>query len=365
MGYGGTGPRDLATGSTRGVGFGAGSNLPERELAHRGDKPLTGTVGTGRAVGGDLEERMLRDRETVPGQTQPHSTTGQTHYGRDAALGGAGAAGVAEYEHHKHRDDPSHLSKEAEKEQKHHDKLLAKEEKREEKAERKYEKEVEKDEKHHEKKSGGGLLGFLHRDKKDKHHDDVDETSKTHHGHHGKEAAGVAAVGGAAAYEEDKHHHERNRLHKDPPPGYTNTPYADAPKGGYASQVTGGTGTTALAQGTPLPGGSHISSAGNTLDPAVANTGDTQVPGGAHAYGIGSDHTEGNTSGYASQVTGGTGTTQLAGLSDEVTDPSQRSVGGSGYGQSSLERETVDTDPSNRLHDPARMGYSGTGSRNL
>ena len=57
--------------------------------------------------------------------------------------------------------------------------------------------------------------------------------------------------------------------------------YAEPPKKGYASQVTGGesssvgqctlltvegTGTTALAQGEPEPTGSHSTSAGNIMD---------------------------------------------------------------------------------------------------
>ena len=46
------------------------------------------------------------------------------------------------------------------------------------------------------------------------------------------------------------------------------TPYEAAPTSGYASEVTGGTGTTALAQGESVPSGSHLSALGNKLDPA-------------------------------------------------------------------------------------------------
>ena len=46
------------------------------------------------------------------------------------------------------------------------------------------------------------------------------------------------------------------------------TSYAAAPTSGYASEVTGGTGTTALAQGDSVPSGSHLSGLGNKLDPA-------------------------------------------------------------------------------------------------
>ena len=59
---------------------------------------------------------------------------------------------------------------------------------------------------------------------------------------------------------------------KDPPtsllPTAGNTAYAEPPKSGYAAQVTGGTGTTALAQGDDFSRGSHISAIGNKLDPA-------------------------------------------------------------------------------------------------
>ena len=47
-----------------------------------------------------------------------------------------------------------------------------------------------------------------------------------------------------------------------------NTEYAEAPTTGYASEVTGGTGTTALAQGDSVQRGSHLSGALNKLDPA-------------------------------------------------------------------------------------------------
>lgn len=42
--------------------------------------------------------------------------------------------------------------------------------------------------------------------------------------------------------------------------------YAEAPTKGYASQVTGGTGTTALAQGGSGPSGSHITALGNVFE---------------------------------------------------------------------------------------------------
>ena len=91
-----------------------------------------------------------------------------------------------------------------------------------------------KDEAGHEGKKHGGILGFLHHDKDSK--------------------SDPSAGAGSTAYESEKHDHERNRLHKDPPEG-------------YASQVTGGTGTTVLAEGNSVQRGPHISGVGNKLDP--------------------------------------------------------------------------------------------------
>ncbi|KAI9833966.1 MAG: hypothetical protein M1826_005871 [Phylliscum demangeonii] len=115
---------------------------------------------------------------------------------------------------------------------------------------------------------GHGLLGFLHRDKDKHHHDQAATTDPvTDHGHrHGATTTTAGGVGTAAVaeHEDDQHHHERNRLHKDPPQG-------------YAAQVTGGTGTTQLAQGEPVPRGSHLTGAGNELDPAVSKLADRVV----------------------------------------------------------------------------------------
>ncbi|MCJ1308723.1 hypothetical protein MMC25_002377 [Agyrium rufum] len=95
---------------------------------------------------------------------------------------------------------------------------------------------------------------------------------------------------------------ERNRLHKDPPasvqremeqqremeragPASTTTgntlggnqiQYAEAPTKGYASQVTGGTGSTGLAQGDPIQRGSHLTDAGNVLNPTIDDRGVTR-----------------------------------------------------------------------------------------
>lgn len=259
------------------------------------------------------------------------------HYTRDAAVGGAAGAGAGAVAGHEFS------KKDAEKEVKHqqelekkHEKEAEKQEKEIEKDQKKHEKELEKERKKQEKEEKPGLLDrLLHRDsKKDKH----------------TEEAAAAGAGGAAGYEGAKIH-EHNKLHKDPPAGYT-----APPEKGYASQVTGGTGTTALASGNPniLPGGS------TTKEPLPPNA---TVPG--TRYGSGHDEhpatstfatqqpeyylndptlgikrdsisAAGGTvqtttpyqptpqTGYASQVTGGTGTTQLAqGHLDPVTNPTK------------------------------------------
>ena len=179
-----------------------------------------------------------------------HNTSATSTYpedrlsGRESALaGGAGAAGGSEFS-----------KKEAEKQQK----ALAKEEKTDVKAERKHEKEVHKEHSKEEKQDGKkhGLFGFLHREKPDS---ELKEEENARQAQAHGSAGGVSSVGGVAIAEDEYGHH---KLHKEPPPGY-----AAAPESGYASQVTGGTGTTVLAQDEPVQRGSDISGVGNKLDP--------------------------------------------------------------------------------------------------
>ncbi|KAI4129600.1 MAG: hypothetical protein LQ347_003716 [Umbilicaria vellea] len=221
-----------------------------------------GLVGAGGVAAYEGEKYLGHDR------TGASSYPEDRHTGRDTALaGGAGAVGGAEFS-----------KKEAEKQAEKHQKALAKEEKREEKAEHKHggllhkdhskedkaiQKEHIKEEKHHDGKKHG-LFGFLHRDKPDPELKEEEAARQAQlHGH----AGNVSTVAGVAVAEDEHGHH---KLHKDPPPGY-----APAPESGYASQVTGGTGTTALAQGDSVQRGSHISGAGNKLDPSVGERADT------------------------------------------------------------------------------------------
>jgi len=100
--------------------------------------------------------------------------------------------------------------------------------------------------------------------------------------HHEKDAVevGAAGAGTAGVVEHEEKKHEHNKLHKDPPASMMtgDTTYADPPTSGYASQVTGGTGTTGLAQGESYPQGSHLTGAGNTLDSGVADESSTGGP---------------------------------------------------------------------------------------
>lgn len=188
---------------------------------HARDEPGRSSGLSGTTAGITGRDHDSTRGSFVPG-TDNQTSTGH-HHGRDAGLAGSGAVGGAELSKHeveKHR----------------------------------------KEEGSHEGKKHGGLLGFLHHDKDSKSDHSTGHSghgSDPHHDSHrgAQTAAGVGAVGaGTAAYEHEKHDHERNRLHKDPPQG-------------YASQVTGGTGTTVLAEGDSVQRGSHVSGLGNKLDP--------------------------------------------------------------------------------------------------
>ncbi|MCJ1368732.1 hypothetical protein MMC16_007877 [Acarospora aff. strigata] len=334
-GYGQPGPGfGLGTSSTgaglgptgSGSGYGApasGYNNPTDDRHFGRDATLAGGLGAAGVGAYDAKKQHhnhgLPDISSVgpttsgsaTGPNNPYTTSGidprvestsrsgiagtgndHHHLGRDAGLAGAGVGGVAAHEGHKHhlgRDEPSRTSglsgtttgtsgrdhdstrdsarsaagSLSNTSHHHHGRDPGPEFSKHE-AEK-----HEKDDHSHEGKKHGGLLGFLHHDKdKDSHKDkSASHSSNSHDSQHGSKAAGVGAVGaGTAAYEHEKGDHERNRLHKDPPEG-------------YASQVTGGTGTTSLAQGDSTRSGPHASGLGNKLDPNVADRGDTLPPG--------------------------------------------------------------------------------------
>jgi hypothetical protein len=144
------------------------------------------------------------------------------------------------------------IEKEHAKEKKHHDKVIAAEEKAHEKevekeqAKRQHEVEKEQErqrkaaeaeelrrreaaerqhpEEEEEGKKKHGLFGFLHRNKDKKDKETTAETSPRHSREYASTGAATgAAAGGAATYEGSEHGshgHERNKLHKDPPPGH-------------------------------------------------------------------------------------------------------------------------------------------------
>ncbi|KAL8738411.1 MAG: hypothetical protein Q9181_000782 [Wetmoreana brouardii] len=306
-----------------GAGIGAGAGAAYEADKHFGgshgattgtsQQPLAGAGGTNYAKDTGITGAGTTG---LPGTShQPSTTSGSAaqpatghdgrdrshdhHTGRDATIGaGAGAAAVAGGEELSRRDlekereaahkqelkdqktahkqelkEEKHHQHERDKEQKAHEKAMAKEEAKHHKEEAKHHKHEtkhDKEEPHEEKKKHHGLFGFLHRDKPD---DELKEDELKRKEAEGSHVPGVGTTAGTAAglSEMEKHQlakeHDRNRLHKDPPPGLMEQKYAEAPKEGYASQVTGGTGTTALAQGDPVPRGSHATGLGNKADP--------------------------------------------------------------------------------------------------
>lgn len=253
------------------AGLGAGGVAAYEADKHHGHKGPTDPIGSSTHPSSGYD---ARDRTAVP------------HTGRDAALvggagAGVGAAAEAEFSKKEAEKLAKLREKDIEKEQKvihkdqiKHEKSLEKEEKKHEKAvekdEKKHEKALEKEEKKHEDgKKHGGILGLFHKDKHDKELKEEERERRGTSSHHGAEtAAGVGAAGAVGAGVAEHEKHDRNRLHKDPPAGYgQHAGYGDAPSHGYASEVTGGTGTTALAQGQDLPGGSHLTQTGNKVDP--------------------------------------------------------------------------------------------------
>lgn len=282
-GAGGIAGSQAATGSTpHGTQVPASSTHPGT-----GSRDISGPGGVSGAAAYEAQKHYDRNdpsskthSSTHPesGYVDPDNKTGHHHTGRDAALGGAAVATGAEFS----KKEAEKAEKERERELKHEITAHEKEEKQHHKAlekeEKKHDKALEKDgKKHHDDgKKHGGILGLFHRDKTDKHEKEIEEEPKHKdktHRHETEAAVGAGAVGAGVAdhhkHEHDKLHQdpvsekqERNRLHKDPPAGY-----GEVPRSGYASQVTGGTGTTALAQGQDVPRGSHLTELGNDLDP--------------------------------------------------------------------------------------------------
>ena len=267
-----------------GVGAGAGAGAAyAADKHHEGSHPNTSgsnsmqpsttqqpLSGTSTSTSGPASSSALRRDDT--------DRTHEDHSGRNAALGagagaGVGAAGYAagdqlskkdveperEAAHQQELKDQKAAHKQEVKEEKHHQHELEKEKKAYDKGMAKEEAKHQKDEsKHHkdgskEEKKHHGLFSFLHRDKSNKEPKDDEATRKHDEGDSHASAVGPSAGTGVGPSEKEKHEqakeHDRNRLHKDPPPGYLEKKQAEAPEEGYGSQ------------------GSHAATLGNKADP--------------------------------------------------------------------------------------------------
>lgn len=288
---------------SRDAGLTGASGVARYETTQRTDEGIHGAHGA--TISGNLPSDTNEStyRSGDPATDLKRNEDIDHHYGRDTGIVGAGLGAGAvtghelskteiekeqkerleqlEKEQKQHQKqiekDQKAAHKQEIKEEKKHDKALEKEEKKHEKAlekeEKNREKALEKEEKKHEKetekKHHGGILGLFHREKPD---DDLKEEERLRQERlAGDSQHTVDSSTGAGLSEgenlDQANKHDRNRLHKDPPSGYGHTQYAEEPKGGYASQVTGGTGTTALAQGEPVSRGSHLTGVGNKIDP--------------------------------------------------------------------------------------------------
>ncbi|KAF1998398.1 hypothetical protein P154DRAFT_251128 [Amniculicola lignicola CBS 123094] len=177
-----------------------------------------GVAGAGTAYGLSQHEQEKAEKERLAKLQKDQDKVIKDHEKKQAHDQKHANKVAAAEDKHLHKE----MQKDAEKAQK-------KIEKEEAKAEKKHEKKEAKAEKNHEKEEDSGkkkrhsLLGFLHRDKKKS---DADSGSDSGSPRHSKEYAATGAgagagLAGAAAYEaEQGNGHDRNRLHKDPPPGH-------------------------------------------------------------------------------------------------------------------------------------------------
>jgi hypothetical protein len=165
-----------------------------------------------------------------------------------------------------------------------------------------------------------------------------------HDSHKYAGAVGAGSTGAGAAGTTSMIDRPRGYYEQTTPPGM----YAEPPKSGYASQVTGGTGTTALAE---RPGGL---SAGNAAFEFVGGTATSPAP---HAVDMGASRAN-----YASQVTGGTGTTELAGgeTSSSIGRTAFDAVGGTTTGPAAGGAGMAETAHGGRSNEAAQ-GFDGSG----
>lgn len=176
-------------------------------------------------------------------ERDPQQTSGHHgHHGHrkeeEALAGGAAAGGLAHHEHSKQHDKALAQEEIAiEKGEKHHEKERAKHMAAIEKDQKKHEHEVKKHE-HDGEKKHGGLLGFLHKDKHDKHVDQPQAGGQVAHDRRGVDD-GMPTGTGAGSYNQplEGQYGSQSGVH-------------DSPLGGSGPSTIGSGTTTHDAYGT-------------------------------------------------------------------------------------------------------------------
>ena len=141
--------------------------------------------------------------------------------------------------------------------------------------------------------------------------------------------------------------------------GEHETGYAPKPTSGYATQVTGGTGTTALAQGDSVHRGSHFSDVGNRLDPAVTDP--VNAPGASIAGERAVDPITGLPVDTSKKFEGfGTDDAPHHGTTGAAGPMGTTGTTGTTGGPLTSRRDPIDGEQltaGGKYHDPANMGY--------
>ncbi|KZF24098.1 hypothetical protein L228DRAFT_237060 [Xylona heveae TC161] len=288
---------------------------------------------------------------------------GETHHDRDAAaVGGAAAGATAAHEFSKH--DAEKAEKQRLKDKEKYEKQMAKEEKHREKElqkahkhdAEKTQKHMTKEEKHHEpeeEKHGRrrSILGFFKRDKTD---DELkqEEAERKEHERTGAEVAGAAGVttGAGMAAREHEQNEGRNRLHKEPPTGYTTQEKRTSPNEAD-QQTTPATGASQTATATATGPG-----AGAAASKASGATGSE----GAEQEGIVKEPYTGlpmNVGKYGTTGTGGTDAGNVAGA-ERTTDARQFGAEPSAKPAEEKREDKIVTEPYTGL--PMNIGKYGT-----
>ncbi|KAL8930097.1 MAG: hypothetical protein Q9172_000182 [Xanthocarpia lactea] len=220
-------------------------------------------VGAAAVAGGEELSRKDLEREQKAAHKEELKEQKAAHEQEVKEEKAAHKQEVREEKHHQHELEKAEKKhekaahKQELKEEKHHQHELEKAEKKHEKALAKEEaKQHDKDDHHKEESQEGekkhhGLFGFLHRDKTDKTSKEDEAARNEGFEHPGSGAAGVGVAGADASMSEKEKHqlakeHDRNRLHKDPPPGYVERRYAEEANSGLGDSAAPGSHTTGL-----------------------------------------------------------------------------------------------------------------------